>query len=77
MTYEWALVVAGHVDYRENGAPVGELDSVAGCDLRTAVQPEEREVRSRGGAGQTDGAVELHQVCAASICMCIVDWLCG
>ncbi|KAI9515307.1 hypothetical protein NQZ68_026039, partial [Dissostichus eleginoides] len=30
-----------------------------------AVQPEERERGSRGGAGQTDGAAELLQLCAA------------
>lgn len=77
MTYEWALVVAGHVDYRENGAPVGELDSVAGCDLRTAVQPEEREVRSRGGAGQTDGASRLRQVCGVGSYHNIGDFRCG
>lgn len=47
--------------------PSGELNSVAGCDLRAAVHPAEREGRPRGGAGQTDRAAELHQVCVARI----------
>ncbi|TNN52149.1 hypothetical protein EYF80_037631 [Liparis tanakae] len=59
---EGSLVVTSHIDYRESGASVSELNSLTGCDLRAAVEPGERGRGSRGGAGQTDGAVELHQV---------------
>ena len=62
MTPESFLVIAGHIDYSEGGVFISELQSVAICDLRAAVQPEERERGSRGGAGQIDGAAELHQV---------------
>lgn len=44
---ERAPVVPGHVDDDEGGASVGGVDSVAGCDLRAAVEPQEGE----GGAG--------------------------
>lgn len=64
-TLEWSQVIAGHVDYSESGASISELNSVTGTDLRAAVQPEEREGGSRGGAGQTGCTVELNQLCAA------------
>lgn len=50
------------MNYGKSGTAIRELDSVAGRDLGAAVQPEEREGGSRGEAGQTDGAAELHQV---------------
>ncbi len=59
MTNEWSLVIAGHVNYNENGAFISELNSVTDCNLRGVVQPEERGERSRRGAGQADGAAEL------------------
>lgn len=56
-THERSLVVACHINYGESGASVADVNSVAGCDLRAAVQPEERQSRSRARAGQTrDGA---------------------
>ena len=63
MTPEQSLVIASHTDDDEGGASISELNSVTGCDLRAAVQPQERRGRAGGGAGQTGGAVELHQVC--------------
>ena len=77
MTPEWSLVIAGHIDYSEGGAFISEVNSVTCCNFSVAVQPEESERGSRGGAGQTDGAVELHQVCAAGSYHYIGDCLCG
>ena len=77
MTPERSLVIAGHVDYSEGGASIGELNSVTCCNFRAAVQPEERRGGSRGGAGQTDGAAELHQVCAAGSYDYVRDRHCG
>ena len=77
MTPEWSLVIAGHIDYSEGGAFISEVNSVTCCNFSAAVQPEESERGSRGGAGQTDGAVELHQVCAAGSYHYIGDCLCG
>ena len=78
MTHKWSLVIAGHVDYREGGASIGELNSVALCNLRAAVQPEERRGGSRGGAGQTDGATAgLQDVCGAGIHLHVGYWSCG
>lgn len=59
---ERSLVTAGHTHHGESGASVSELNSVTLCDLRAAVQPEERGGGARGGAGQTHRA-ELQQVC--------------
>lgn len=64
MTDERPLVVTCHFNYSENGASIIELNSVAECNLRAVVQPDKRREGSRGGAGQTDRAVELWQVCA-------------
>lgn len=61
MTPEGSLVEAGHVD-DEGGSSVVDVNSVADGNLGAAVQPEEGEGGARGGAGQTDGAVGLHQV---------------
>lgn len=77
MTHKWSLVIAGHVDYCESGASIGELNSVALCNLGAFVQPEERRGGSRGGAEQTDGAAELHQVCAAGSYDYVRDRHCG
>lgn len=77
MTSERSLIIAGHVDHSEGGASIGDLNSVAGCDLGGAVHPEERKVLSRGGAGQTDGVAELQQVSAAHSDRHIGDWDCG
>lgn len=65
MTRERSLVVACHINYGESGASISDVNPLAGCDLSAAVQPEEGRERSRGGAGQTDGAVEFQQLCGA------------
>ncbi|KAF3839305.1 hypothetical protein F7725_018022 [Dissostichus mawsoni] len=57
--------VLDQLQFHTLGSSISDLNSVTSCNLRAAVQPEERERGSRGGAGQTDGAVELHQLCAA------------
>ena len=77
MTPESFLIIAGHFDYSEGGASISELQSVTCSNFSAAVQPEESERASRGRAGQTDGAVELHQVCAAGSYHYIGDWPCG
>lgn len=59
---EGSLVVAGHVVDDQGGSSISGVNSVTGCDLRAAVEPEEREGGTGGGAGQPDGAVGLHQV---------------
>lgn len=48
MTAEWSLVIAGHIDYSESRVSISELNSVADCNLRAVVHPEEREGRPRG-----------------------------
>lgn len=45
--------MACHINYGESGASVADVNSVAGCDLRAAVQPEERQNRSGARARQT------------------------
>lgn len=62
MTPERPPVVAGHVGDDQGRSFIGDINPVADDDLRAAVQPEEGEGGAGGGAGQTDGAVELHQV---------------
>lgn len=76
MTSERSLIIPGHVDHGDGGASIGDLNSVAGCDLGGAVHPEEREVLSRGGAGQVYGTAELQQVRAAHSDGHIGDWDC-
>lgn len=77
MTSERSLIIAGHMDHSDGGTSIGDLNSVAGSDLGGAVHPEEREVLSRGGAGQADGTAELQQVRAAHGDRHIGDWDCG
>ena len=72
---ERSLVVAAHTEYSDSGAAISELNSVTGRNLRAAVQPDERERGSRGGAGQTDGA-ELQQDCVVGSHRHIRDWCC-
>lgn len=64
VTSKRPLVIAGHGGDGERVAFVAELNSVAGRDIGAAVHPTEGDGRSERRAGQTDGAVELHQVCA-------------
>ena len=54
MTPERSLVIAGHTDDGEGGASISELNSVAGCDLRAAVQPPERQGGAGGDGAQND-----------------------
>ena len=78
MTHKWSLVIAGHVDYCESGASISELNSVALCNLRAFVKPDEIRGGSRGGAGQTDGAAAgLQNVCGAGIHLHVGYWSCG
>lgn len=77
MTPEWSLVIAGYIDYSESGSSISELNSVTGCNYKAAVQPEERGGGSRGGAGQTDRAAELHHICGVGSYHNIGNSLCG
>lgn len=60
--HERSLVVACHINYGESGASVADVNSVAGCDLRTVVQPEERWSRSKASTGQTRGGAPVFGV---------------
>ena len=71
------LVIAGHIDYGESGASITKLDIVTGCDLRAAFQPMVGGGGARGGAGQTDRAVELHYIWGTGFNYNIGDLLCG
>lgn len=64
MTPEWSLVITGDIYYGESRASISQLNSVTGCDHRTAIQPPEGERGSRGETSQGDRAAELHQLCA-------------
>ena len=74
---ERPLVIPGHINLSESGASISELNSVTLCNLSAAVHPEERERGSRGGAGQTDRAAELKEVCVVWSHHHTRDWCCG
>lgn len=78
MTPVRPLIITGHVNYSDSGASISEMHSVTYCRLRAAVQPQERERRLRGGAGQTDRADSgLENFCSVNICLHIGYLCCG